>query len=435
MLAYDYFFLPPYYTFSISNRESFFTLVVMLIVAQVISQLTILIRHQTEASRLNESQTSALYTLSRQLSSMRGMDKLLNAGITYIAELFDCKVIALLPKAGHLDIRARCRTNQALDAKELGIAQWVYELGQKAGLGTDSLPFSKALYIPLLGSQEVIGVLRIHPSKNEYFASPEKMHLLEACVNQIALALEVDRLQEQKKMSELQTEKDRVRSTLLQSISHDLRTPLLSIIGAASTQIEMAKKLDAPKIRKLGKDIYVEADQLSRLINNLLQITYLESDAINLQKQRLSLKDLIHVIIKGASKKLGKRSIQINIPANLPLIPFDNTLLQEVFLNLIDNAVKFTPPDTPIEIEVTQEKNKVVVSIKDHGPGIVLDEVNHLFEKFYRGRMLTTERGLGLGLAICRIIIEAHGGKIWAENRTEGGAIFRFTLPMNHLGE
>lgn len=430
VVAYDFFFISPIYSFSFKNKESFFTLVVMFIVAQVISQLTLMIRHQTAAARLNESQISALYTLSRQLSSRRGIDKLLDLGIHYISDLFDSKIIALLPHNEHLMIRARCKTNQELDSKELGIAQWVYELGQKAGLGTDSLPFSNALYIPLLGSQEVIGVLRIHPRKAENLDSPEKINLLEACVNQIALALEVDGLHDMKKSSELQTEKDRARSSLLKSISRDLRAPLLVITGAASTQIEMAKTLDVRAIRKIGKDIYFEAEQLSRLINNLLQITYLESEAITLQKQLLSLKDLIDLIVQSSTKKLGKRSIKIIVPDDLPLVPFDSSLIQEVFLNLLDNAVKFTPSDSPIEISVLREKNKVVVSIKDRGPGIVLDEVNQLFEKYYRGRMLTSERGLGLGLAICRIIIEAHGGKIWAENREEGGAVFRFTLPL-----
>lgn len=431
VVAYDYFFISPFFQFTINNRESFFTLVVMLIVSQVISQLTLLIRHQSAASRLNESETSALYTLSRQLSSMRGVDKLLNTAINYISELFNSKIIALLPKSGHLEIRARCRTNQELDAKELGIAQWVYELGQKAGLGTDSLPFSDALYIPLLGSQDVIGVLRIHPDVKEYLASPEKMHLLDACANQIALALEVDRLHDQQKKSEFQSEKDRVRNSLLQSISHDLRTPLQGIIGAASTQIEMAKSLDARAIKKLGKDIYIEAEQLSRLINNLLQITYLETDQPELQKQLLSLPEIIHTVVNNSIEKLSKRPVLIDIPGDLPNIPFDSNLIKEVLINLIDNAVKFTPPESPIDIAVVLEKNKVIVSIKDRGPGIVLDEVNKLFEKFYRGRMLTTERGLGLGLAICRMIIEAHGGKIWAENRSNGGAVFKFTLPIH----
>lgn len=431
ILAYQFFFYPPYYSFSFENRESFFTLLVLLIVSQVISQLTLMIRHQTKAVRQTEYQTTALYTLSRRLSSLRGVDKLLDAGIQYISAIFDCKIIALMPEHKRLIIRARYKTNEELDAKEMGIAQWVFEIGQKAGLGTDSLSFSDALYVPLLGSQEAIGVLRIHPRKAEKLELPDNMNLLEACANQMALALEVDSLHDQKQVSKLQSEKDRARSALLKSISRDLRAPLLAILGAANTQIEMAKSMNTRSVRKVAKDIYFEAEQLNRLINNLLQITYLETKSVTLEKQLLSLNQTIKSIIKQSEKKLGKRSIALDLPANIPLVPFDNSLLQEVLLNLLDNAVKFTPADSPIEIAVMKEKKQVVVSVKDCGPGIVTDEINKLFEKYYRGRMLTSERGLGLGLAICRIIIEAHGGKIWAENSKQGGAVFKFTLPID----
>jgi two-component system sensor histidine kinase KdpD len=430
VLSYDYFFIPPFYHFVVTDIEYFFTLTVMLIVSQIISQLTILTQRQADIALLTEHQTSALYTLSRKLASTRGIDKLLNTGISYIASIFNSEVLALLPQNDHLVIRAKCRTTQELDEKEQGVAEWVYELGQMAGLGTDTLSFSNALYLPLLGSQRVIGVLRIYPAQPEYLTLPEKIQLLEACANQIALALEVDHLQEQAKNSELKIETDKARGMLLQSVSHDLRAPLVAIIGAASTQIEMAKKLNARDIEKLGKDIYLEAEQVSRLINNLLQITYLEAEKVKLQKKLSSLKNIITLVIQTSKKQLGKRAVQVEIPDDLPLIPLDSTLMQEVFINLIDNAIKFTPTKSSIEISVVIMKEEVMVSVRDHGPGIMPDEVDVLFEKFYRGRMLTEERGLGLGLAICRSIIKAHGGKIWAENVNEGGAVFRFTLPI-----
>jgi len=199
VLAYDFFFIPPYYSFAVSDIEYFFTLIVMLIVAQVISQLTLLTRKQEAIARLNENQTSALYKLSRQLSNARGKNELLNVGIKYIADFFDSDVVALMSENDHLGIQARSSTkNQMLDQKELGVAQWVFEMGQKAGLGTDSLSFSKSLYLPLLGSHELLGVLKIYPTNAERFFLPEQVQLLEACVSQIALALEVDGLQENK---------------------------------------------------------------------------------------------------------------------------------------------------------------------------------------------------------------------------------------------
>lgn len=430
VLAYDYFFIPPFFSFAVDDIQYFFTLIVMSIVTFTISNLTILTRRQTEASRYVESHTAALHNLSRQLASARGVDKLLAIVVDYIAEEFDSEVMALLPENGNLEIRAKSGSESSLTEKEKGVAQWVFDLGQMAGLGTDTLPFSDAIYVPLLASVGTIGVLRIRPLMPEHLFTPEQMHLLEACANQVALTLEVDRYQETLKKSELQTETDRARSALLQSVSHDVRTPLVAAMGAASTLVEMSSELEVSQVKKLGNTIYFELENLSRLINNLLQMTYLEAEAVSLQKEPHSIAELINVVIQTSSKKLRKRAVDLKIPDNLPLVPFDDILMQEVFLNLIDNAVKFTPEDARIEISANVAGNRVVISIADHGPGIVADEVNKLFEKFYRGRKLTTERGIGLGLAICRSIIKAHGGEIWAENRKEGGAVFTFTLPL-----
>ena len=429
VLAFAYFFTPPFYTFAITNIEYIFTLLVMLLVAQIISHLTILNRRQIELARFAETQTAALHSLSRQLANTRGVDKLLEIGIHYLSSVFDSDVLMLIPKNNCLVIRTKDKTNEMLDVKEQSIAEWVYALGQVAGLGTDTLSFSDALYVPLLASQGAIGVARIHPHSKRLF-TPEQMHLIESCTNQIGLAIEVDRLQEQAKKKELKVETDRARSTLLQSVSHDLRTPLIGIIAAASTLMENGDQIEAKSVKKLGKDIYLESEQLSRLINNLLQITYLEDKNVKPQKQFSSIKDTINLVIRTSTKKLGKRPVHINIPDHLPDIPFDTLLIQEVLINLIDNAIKFTPPLTAINIIVEIQNEKMIISIEDYGPGIAMDEMKKLFEKFYRGQKITTERGLGLGLAICRHIIEAHDGQIWAENKEEGGAAFRFTLPL-----
>ncbi|MFI4956003.1 MAG: DUF4118 domain-containing protein [Gammaproteobacteria bacterium] len=422
VLAYDFFFVPPLYSFSVSDIQYVFTLLVMLIVTQIISQLTLLTRRQAESARLAEYKTAALYTLSRQLASTRGTDNLLTIGTTYISNVFDSNVLILLPQNHHLTVRSMSQPNVTLDDKEMGIAQWVHELGQEAGLGTDSLSFSKALYLPLLGTQSTLGVLRVEPSNPEALEAPDQKHLLETCAHQIALALEVDHLQEQSKKSELKIEADRARDDVLQTFSHDLRSPLVAILGAANTQIEMADQFDP---------IYFEAEQVSHTINNLLQITYFETNPIQLNIKLLSLKDTINLIVEKSRKKLGERKVNIDIPDDLPLVPFDSILLKEVFINLIDNAIKFTPAKTPIDIAVSRQSDHVVVSIRDHGPGIRYEEVNQLFDKFYRGQSLTENNGLGLGLAICYSIVKAHGGDIQAENAKEGGAIFYFSLPLS----
>ena len=237
VLGFAYFFTPAFYTFAITNIDYLFTLIVMLLVSYLISHLTIITRRQAEYSHFAETQTAALHTLSRQLANTRGVDKLLEIGIQYLSSVFDSNIVALLPEAGHLVIHSKDKSGENLDTKEQSIAEWVYALGQMAGLGTDTLSFSEALYVPLLASQGAMGVVRIHPRKKRLF-TPEQMHLLESCTNQIALAIEVDRMQEQARKKELKIEADRARSTLLQSVSHDLRTPLVSIIAAASTLME-----------------------------------------------------------------------------------------------------------------------------------------------------------------------------------------------------
>lgn len=430
--VFTYAFLFMSSTLSFSNVQYIFTLLVMLIVTQVISHLTVLTRRQAEAAHAAERRMAILLSLSRQLASTRGEDKLLNIALRYISEVFSSEVIALLAEEGHLHIKARHKTEETLNAKEQGVAQWVYDLGQVAGLGTDTLPFSDAIYLPLITSQGTIGVLRVRPFQKKLLFTPVQMHLLEACANQIALALEVDQLQEKAKKNEFKTETDRMRSSLLQAVSHDMRAPLISVMGAASTLIEMSGELKPQMIHKLGNAIYFETEQVSHLISNLLQITYLESDKIKLKKQLCSLPEEIDLLLKTLSKRLGKKPVKLHFAQNFPLVPFDKVLMAEVFTSLIDNAIKYTLPTSPIDISAIANEQEVIISIEDRGPGIVPDEVNHLFEKFYRGRMLATERGLGLGLAICQHIIKAHGGRIWAENRKDGGAAFRFTLPLEN---
>lgn len=406
------------------------TLFVMLVVTQVITHLTIVTRSQAHAARLAEKRTATLHFLSRQLASSRGVDKLLEIAVRYLADVFDSEVLALLPEGHHLTVRIATDTQTPFSDKDQSVAQWVYDLGQIAGIGTDTLPYSDALYVPLLASQGSIGVLRVKPRQPENLFTPEQMHLLEAAANQIALAIEVDRLQDQIKKTELQSAQDNARTALLQSVSHDLRTPLSAMMGHASTLMEMDSELDSKQIKKLGKDIYVKAEQLNRFINNLLQITYLEAEVVKLQKSPHSIAELIRLVIKNSGKKIGKRAITLQLPDTLPDVPFDQTLIEEVLVNLLDNALKFSPADTPIDISVSLQNDKIIVCIEDRGPGIVADEISQLFEKFYRGRMLASERGLGLGLAICRSIIKAHGGDIWAQSREGGGAVFCFYLPF-----
>ncbi len=429
VLAYDFFFIPPYFSFAVSDIQYFFTLVVMLIVSFIISHLASRIRKQSDLARFDENQIAVLHMLSRQLASTRGIDNILELGSQYIEDTFDCDVYALLPKGNQLVIRTKKNIPQ-LSKKELGIAKWVYDLKTKAGYGTDTLAFSNAMYVPLIGTQQTIGVLRILP-KIKRLLTPEEMYLLEACSNQIALAVEVDKIQEKNKHKELTTQKHRVQNEILQTVSHDLHAPLVAVLDDVNALMERAIELNPIEIQKIGKKVYDELEQHSRLINNLLQITQFETESIQLNKQILSIKELINMVIDKSQHKLNKRNVRIHIEENIPSIEADSFLIQEVLLNLIDNAVKFSAPNTPIDINVIKQNHNIVISVEDEGPGIFHDEMNKLFEKYYRGREITTERGLGLGLAICSEIVSAHHGEIWVENKKEKGAAFRFSLPRD----
>jgi len=428
VIAYLFFIKPTLY-FNIHDIQYFFILLIMSSITYIVTHLTVLMQREKNAAHSAEKRSFILHSLSRKLAGTRWIDKLLKIGIHFIGETFNSTVLALIADNAHLTIRSAYQTEKKLNEKEYSIAQWVYELGQMAGFGTDTLSFSDALYIPLLATQGTIGVLQVTLTAKKLLTS-EQRQLLEACANQLALSLEVDHLQEEAKKSELEMATDRVRSALLHSVAHNLRTPLMASIASANTLITLADELDRIKIKKLGRDLYFELEQVNRLISNLLQITYLETADIKLEKKLHSLRFVMNQILQSSENKWRQRKIEVHIPDTIPKIPFYITLIGEVFINLIDNAIKFSEPDTVIEISAITQENKVIISIKDRGPGIMQDEVAQLFEKFYRGRLITTERGLGLGLAICRIIIEAHNGEIWAENRKEGGAIFRFMLPL-----
>lgn len=430
VLLYNFFFEPHFFSdLSISNGQQLLTLTTIILVTYAISHLTFLTQRQADAARFYERQSTALHTLSSQLASTRGIDKLIEIGTKYIGDLFQSDATVYWMQSGHLEIRGKQEHIFTLDEKERGILQWVYDLGQSAGMGTNTLPLSTALYVPLRGAQRILGVLRIEPRTPQLLTS-EQIQLLTACTNQLALSLEVDQRQAEMQEEARQLETDRIQNSLLQAVSHDLRTPVASILGTSGTLMDMSDKMDSKKVKHYGEVIFFEAEQLNRLINNLFQIAYLEEEHIKLQKQFNSLPELIQTQLQFFHQKASKRQINLHLPQYVPQIPFDKTLIDAVMFNLIDNAIKFTEAKTQIDITLEMMTPMIMVSVADRGPGIAPDEVDKLFEKFYRGRLLATERGLGLGLAICRKVINAHGGRIWAENRPDGGAIFLFTLPL-----
>jgi two-component system sensor histidine kinase KdpD len=439
--AFDFFFVPPYLTFAVSDVEYLVTFGVMLLVGLTISSLTVRLRQQADAARQREQRVAALYAMSREFASNRSVEKVLRAAVRNISQTFDSQVIILLPSsAGRLQAWGNVagwwgegvneRTVFAPDAHDQGVAQWVYDHGQLAGQSTVTLSGAKALYLPLTAARGQVGVLGVRPAQSCRFLAPDQLHLLETFASQTALALERVELADEAQRAQVRAETEQMRSSLLSSVSHDLRTPLAAITGATSGLRESGDLLDAATSAELIQTAYDEAERLNRLVGNLLDMTRIESGGVRAHKEWQPLEEVIGAALTRLNQQLGDRPVTISLPPDLPLVPLDSVLIEQVLINLTENAIKYTPPGSPISIVATATREAATVEVADRGPGIPAGAEQRMFEKFYRAAASNGQGGVGLGLAICRGIVEAHGGRIWAENRPGGGAVFRFTLPL-----
>jgi two-component system sensor histidine kinase KdpD len=317
-----------------------------------------------------------------------------------------------------------------LEEHEFDVVRWVHQNGKAAGAGTDTLAGAKGLYLPLIGSQSVVGVVGVVPDRGLPALDAAQHQLLDTACGQLAAALERALLAEQMRAKEIEIERERLRSSLLSSVSHDLRTPLASITGAASTLLDAPAALDAGARRELLQTISDESARLGRLVTNLLEMTRLEAGAVNLRREWSSVEELIGAALRRLDVQIKDRQVQTHVPADLPLVPVDAVLLEQVLINLIENAVKYSPADATIEISARRAGREIEVTVADRGTGIVAGEEDVIFEKFRRGSRTGTLRGVGLGLSVCKGIIEVHGGTISVTNRPGGGAEFRFRLPV-----
>jgi two-component system sensor histidine kinase KdpD len=428
--AFDFFFVPPYFTFSVADHQYFITFGVMLAVALVISALTVRIRWLADSARQRERQTAALYAMSRELADARGAHQVLQVALHHIWEMFRFPTTVLLPDPdGSLRPAPGVSGGISLDGNELGVAKWTYEHRQVAGRGTATLPGAKAVYLPLTASRGAVGVLAVRPPDPRGLENPERLRLMETFADQLAQALERAQLAEEAQRAQVQAESERLRSSLLSSVSHDLRTPLAAITGAASSLLEGNDALAATTRQDLLETIREEAERLNRLVHNLLDMTRLESGALQLKKEWHPLEEVVGAALGRLEKQLRDRPLITRFPADLPLVPIDGVLLEQLLINLLDNAAKYTPPKSSIEIGAWASNGSVTVEVADRGPGLAPGDEQRVFDKFYRGGGAGS-RGVGLGLAICRGIAEAHGGRIWAERRDAGGVAFRFTIPL-----
>ncbi len=429
VLTFDFFFIPPYLTFHVTDTQYLITFAVMLLVGLVISTMTARIQGQAQTARERERRSTSLYEMSREFASTSEVDNLTQIAARHIEALFECRALLLLPDAQTQFHQYGSEGAVAtLTEQEMAVARWSYDHGQEAGLGTQTLPASKGIYLPLLTPKGKTGVLGVYPKEASKSFSPDEMHLLETFVNQTALAIERAQLTEETERSRIQIETEQMRNTLLSSVSHDLRTPLAAITGAVSSILQGNHTLES-HMRELAQVAYEEAERLNRLVGNLLEMTRLESGGVVVEKEWQPLEEVVGTTLLRLERLLSDHPLRTSIPDDLPLVPIDGVLIEQVLVNILENAVKYSPPGTAIDLSAYQEDNGVCVEVADRGPGIPAGEEERIFDKFYRLR-LTNVSGVGLGLAISRTIIEAHGGRIWASNRPGGGASFRFSLPI-----
>jgi two-component system, OmpR family, sensor histidine kinase KdpD len=427
--AVDFFFVPPLLTLAVADFSHAVTFVVMFVVAVVISGLTERVRNQAEAARRREQRTAALYEMSRALTTAQTSRRVIEVGAAELEKFFASACSVFTPDAeGRLRSAHASAGSDAASERGESISQWVWEHQKEAGRGTTTLPSSPTLYVPLLASSGIVGVLGLTPTAGDRFDSLDQRRHVEVFASQLALAIERAVLGEQTERARREVEAEQLKNSLLSSVSHDLRTPLAVITGAASTLLQQSPRVDEATGQDLTRTILEESERLNRLIRNLLDMTRLESGTVKVNKEWLAIEEVIGAALDRIDPRLAGRQVAVSIPADLPLVPFDEVLIEQALFNLLENAAKYS--DGPIELSARRGPSEVVVEVADRGPGIPAGQEALVFEKFHRAARELSPGGVGLGLTICRAILAAHGGRIWARNRAGGGASFCFALPI-----
>jgi len=425
VLAFDFFLIPPFLSLTVSDVQFLITFAALLAVALALGSLTGRVREQAALARRRETETAALFAFSRTMVGARQVDEIAAAAVKHLGESFGQEVLVLLPEQGQLHIAASTGRFK-LDAKELAAAAWSFEHGQPAGRGTHTLPGVQGLYLPLQTARTVIGVLALRGS-GDTLLSAEQRGLLAAFTAQVAVAMERAQLYEEARQVQLLSEADKLRQAILNSISHDLRTPLASIIGSLTTVTVEGKQLDDPTRRDLIDTAREEAQRLNELVGNLLDISRLESGTLKLASDWYDLRDAVAMALERKAAGLKGHPVRTSLPEDLPLLQMDYVLIVQVLINLLENAAKYSPHGGEIEVRARDTGETVEVAVLDRGQGVPQQDWERVFEKFYH--VGGKGAGTGLGLAICRGIIELHRGSIWLRPREGGGTVVTFRLP------
>jgi two-component system sensor histidine kinase KdpD len=433
VLAFDFFIIVPYYTFAVADTQYFITFAGLFLVGAVISTLVARARKHTETIRIREAHTAALYALSRDLAAAAGLNDILSVVIRHVREIIDVPIAILLPEGDSMDLGANS-SGFSLGEKEKSVALWTFRNGQMAGKGTDTLSSADLLYLPLQTGGKVVGVMAMKLDATDTGLAPDRRRLFEAFCSQAALAIERADLAQKAEQAQVMQATEKLERSLLNSISHDLRTPLSSIMGALSSLRGAERPPDAESRHELIELAWEEAERMNRFVRNLLDITRLEAGALKIKKEPYEVQDLLGSCLNSLEHRLKGKKVKIDIPPDLPLVPMDSVLMAQVIMNVLDNALKYSPPGGIIEVVARIRENQVEIEVADRGPGIPEESLTQVFNKFFRLKRDGEISGTGLGLTISKGIVEAHGGKIRAEIRPEGGLKIVLTLPLTAAG-
>ncbi len=434
LLAYNFFFIPPLYTLTVADPENLLTLFFFLIVAFIVSNLMARARSQILTAQSRAKTTAELYAFSRKVAGIGALDDLLWATAYQISSMLNVRTVLLMPaKEGDgLDVASGYPPEDQLDSADMAAARWTWEHNRPAGRGADTLPGGKRLFLPLRTESGPVGVLGIDRDMPGPLLTPDGRRLLDALCDQAAVAIERISLAKGLDEARVLAETERLRGALLTSISHDLRTPLASILGTVSSLRSFPEKYGAAEREELLATLQEEAERLNRFVSNLLDMTRIESGAIELKLELIDVAEIVGSALQRAGNVLARHRVEVAIDAGLPMLRLDAVLFEQVLFNLLDNAAKYSPANSRIDIRATRDGELVEIEVVDEGPGMPPADFERIFDKFYRVHAQDRRRaGTGLGLAICRGFVEALGGWISARNRRDrSGAVLTIRMPV-----
>jgi len=424
VLSFDFFFIPPVLSFAISDTQYVFTLAMILIIALVASEVGSRLRADARNAQAGERREAAVARVARDLFGAVKAKQIAEICTATISQLFEARVAVILP-----DSSARLQGTSTGGFEDLSVAQWAYDHVQRVGRGTDTLSAAGALYLPLKAPIQCRGVLAIQPLDWKSIEDSDDKRLLEACCSSIAVALERIHFAQVAQDTLVRMEGERLRNSLLSAVSHDLRTPLTAIRGLAET-LEREADLSEGDRTELAAAIRYQAEGLQRMVTNLLDVARMQRAGVRLNREWHSLDEIVASALSRLAPALFERNVQTNLPSDLPLLEVDASLIERVLVNLVDNALKYTPADATISIGAKTVGESMSCFVEDNGPGLPPGDAEHLFEPFVRGRKESAISGVGLGLALCRSIVGAHGGTIRAEAARASGTRFEILLPL-----